>query len=100
MNTVGDNDDAGCNRPEEATVPMNTTPTTITVDAAKVRRLRGAEPQHRLANRAGLPQSFISGLECGRIRRPQVHTLAPLARALGVPVEELLQEVAADVTAP
>lgn len=53
----------------------------------KLRRDRGLT-QDALAERAGLLQTNICGLERGR-HRPSIHTVHALARALGVAPEEL-----------
>lgn len=46
--------------------------------------------QLALAKRAKVPQSYISELEAGTKRNPGLATLGKLAKALGVPVTELL----------
>jgi transcriptional regulator with XRE-family HTH domain len=46
--------------------------------------------QARLADEAGVSPTTVSGIESGRISRPQFGTLRKLARALGVEPEELL----------
>ena len=60
---------------------------------AVIRRLRKAQDltQERLAARAGIAQGHLSHLERGTRRDPSVATLKKLARALGVPVTELLE---------
>jgi transcriptional regulator with XRE-family HTH domain len=46
--------------------------------------------QARLADKAGVSPTTVSGIESGRIARPHFGTLRKLARALGVEPEELL----------
>lgn len=46
--------------------------------------------QSKLAQEAGVSPTTVSGIEGGRISRPHFGTLRKLARALGVPAEELL----------
>ena len=46
--------------------------------------------QVRLAEKAGVSPTTISGIESGRIGRPHFGTLRKLARALGVEPEELV----------
>jgi DNA-binding XRE family transcriptional regulator len=57
-----------------------------------IRRLREARDmtQQELATRAGLTQGYVSQLESGLKQSPSLPTLRKLARALGVPVAELL----------
>jgi transcriptional regulator with XRE-family HTH domain len=54
-----------------------------------IRRLRMLT-QARLAQKAGLSPTTVSGIETGKIGRPHFGTLGKLARALGVAPEELL----------
>jgi transcriptional regulator with XRE-family HTH domain len=67
-----------------------------------VRRLRLASclTQEELAERSGLSQQYISGLENGR-RNPTIVTIFELSQALGVShveiVQHTLQPVAANV---
>lgn len=58
-----------------------------------IRRLREAEglTQETLAKKAGVTQSYIAQLESGLKKSPSLPTLKKLARALGVPVTELLE---------
>jgi len=58
-----------------------------------VRRLREAAglTQARLARKARLTDAYISMLERGVKRSPSIPALARLAKALGVPVGELLE---------
>jgi transcriptional regulator with XRE-family HTH domain len=46
--------------------------------------------QARLADKAGVSPTTVSGIESGRISRPHFGTLRKLARALGVEPEELV----------
>ncbi len=56
-----------------------------------VQRLRLARgwSQEELADEAGIHRTYVSGVERG-VRNPTVTVLAKLAKALGVPVGELL----------
>ncbi len=54
-----------------------------------IRRLR-MWTQARLAQKAGVSPTTVSGIETGKIGRPHFGTLGKLARALGVAPEELL----------
>ena len=58
-----------------------------------VRRLRRQRQltQEQLAARTGLSQGHVSHLENGERLNPGMTTLKRLARALGVPVAELLK---------
>jgi transcriptional regulator with XRE-family HTH domain len=60
---------------------------------AIVRRLRRQRQltQEQLAARTGLSQGHVSHLENGERLNPGMTTLKRLARALGVPVAELLK---------
>jgi transcriptional regulator with XRE-family HTH domain len=60
---------------------------------AVVRRLRRQQDltQEQLARRAGLTQGHLSKIEAGMRQSPTAHTIKRLARALGVPVTELLE---------
>lgn len=57
-----------------------------------IRRLREQEDmtQGQLAKKAGVTQGYIAQLEGGLRKNPSLPTLKKLARALGVPVGELL----------
>lgn len=59
-------------------------------NAARLRKAAGLT-QEQLAERSGLSQQYISGLEQGR-RNPTVVTLYELATALGVSHVELVRE--------
>jgi transcriptional regulator with XRE-family HTH domain len=56
-----------------------------------LKRLREARAltQESLALAAGVPRSRIAALEGGRIANPGIETLLPLARALGVTLDDL-----------
>jgi transcriptional regulator with XRE-family HTH domain len=58
-----------------------------------IRRRRQARrmTQRQLARRAGVTQGRVAQLESGRSTSTTVRTLRALARALGVPVGELLK---------
>ncbi len=58
-----------------------------------LRRLREAKrmTQADLAKKAKVDQGYISTLEAGGKKNPGIDVLKRLARALGVPVTELLE---------
>jgi HTH-type transcriptional regulator/antitoxin HipB len=60
---------------------------------AVVRRLRRTQDltQAQLARRAGLAQGHVSEIETGVRTHPSAVVIKKLARALGVPVGELLE---------
>jgi transcriptional regulator with XRE-family HTH domain len=60
---------------------------------AVVRRLRRQQDltQEQLARRAGLNQGHLSQIESGARSYPSALVIKKLARALGVPVGELLE---------
>jgi transcriptional regulator with XRE-family HTH domain len=58
-------------------------------NAARIRREKGFT-QEQLAERSGLSQQYLSGLESGQ-RNPTVVTIYELATALGVSHLELLK---------
>jgi transcriptional regulator with XRE-family HTH domain len=58
-------------------------------NAARIRKERGLT-QEQLAERSGLSQQYLSGLERGQ-RNPTIVTLYELAEALGVPHVELVR---------
>ena len=47
--------------------------------------------QLALAKRAKVSQAYISEIEAGQRRNPGIETLTKIAKALGVPVTELLE---------
>jgi transcriptional regulator with XRE-family HTH domain len=57
-----------------------------------LKRLREAKAlsQLELAKRAGVAQAYLSELEAGQKKNPGIETLRKIAKALGVPVTELL----------
>jgi transcriptional regulator with XRE-family HTH domain len=57
-------------------------------NAARIRKARGLT-QEQLAERSGLSQQYLSGLELGR-RNPTIVTLYEIAAALGVSHVELV----------
>jgi transcriptional regulator with XRE-family HTH domain len=59
-----------------------------------VRKRREAREltQEKLAERAGLDATYISGIERG-LRNPGIKNVAKLARALGLPTAELCEGV-------
>lgn len=59
-------------------------------NAARLRKAAGLT-QEQLAERSGLSQQYISGLELGG-RNPTIVTIYELAQALGVSQVELVRE--------
>lgn len=57
-----------------------------------IRQLRGAKgvTQLQLAKRAKVTRGYLAQLEAGHKTNPSLPTLRKLAKALGVPVAELL----------
>jgi XRE family transcriptional regulator, master regulator for biofilm formation len=55
-----------------------------------LRETRGMS-QLELAKKADVAQGYISSLEAGEKKNPSITILKKLARALGVPVTELLE---------
>jgi transcriptional regulator with XRE-family HTH domain len=47
--------------------------------------------QYALAKKAGVAQGYISEMEAGAKKNPGIETLRRIAKALGVPVTELLE---------
>lgn len=56
----------------------------------RLREERGLS-QLALAKKARVAQAYISEMEAGEKKNPGIETLKKLARALGVPVTELLE---------
>lgn len=54
-------------------------------------RLEKGWSQKRLAEEAGLSQSFIHSIEVGQ-KSPTIRSIRKIAKALGVPVEEIIRE--------
>lgn len=50
--------------------------------------------QTELARRAGIKQGVLSYIENGRTKHPRVDTLAAIAAALGVSIEDLMEKKA------
>ena len=61
-------------------------------DAIRARRKEREFSQERLAERAELSTVFISRVECGK-ESPSLDSLVKIARALGVRVRDLVNEV-------
>jgi transcriptional regulator with XRE-family HTH domain len=57
---------------------------------AHIRRHRARLRREELAERAGVSADLVASLEQGRLANPTLRTLARLARALGVPLVELV----------
>lgn len=74
--------------------PMSSRPRSLTLFGQNVRRLRAVSgfTQERLADKADLDPTYISGIERG-VRNPTLAIIARLARALGVSLSELCKGV-------
>jgi transcriptional regulator with XRE-family HTH domain len=55
-----------------------------------ITKLRGRETQEALAKRAKVSRSYLAAIEAGHKTNPSLVVLQKLAKALGVPVTELL----------
>ena len=64
----------------------------VGLNVQRLRRLRDLS-QEELAHRAGIHQTYLSGVENGR-RNPSIAVLDRIATALGADVEELVARVA------
>ncbi len=73
---------------------MSSRQRSLTSFGQNVRRLRGVSgfTQERLADKADLDPTYISGIERG-IRNPTLMIIVRLAKALGVPLSELCKGV-------
>ena len=54
------------------------------------KRLEKGISQNQLAKMCNVPQSVISDIESGKTKAPRIDTLAAIASALGVTVDELI----------
>nr|PZN17650.1 MAG: XRE family transcriptional regulator [Chloroflexota bacterium] len=61
------------------------------VSVIKRLRLEKGWSQKRLAEEAGLSQSFIHSVETGE-KSPTIRSIRKIAKALGVPVEKIIHE--------
>ena len=55
-----------------------------------IKKLRGKRTQAEIAKEAGVTKNYIAMLEAGKRKNPSLPVLKRLAKALGVPVTELL----------
>jgi transcriptional regulator with XRE-family HTH domain len=58
--------------------------------ATMLKKLRGDMKQEDLAKRAKVSRGYLAALEAGHKKNPSLAVLQRLAKALGVPVTELL----------
>jgi transcriptional regulator with XRE-family HTH domain len=58
--------------------------------ATVITKLRQWETQEALAKRAKVSRSYLAAIEAGHRKNPSLVVLRKLAKALGVPVTELL----------
>jgi transcriptional regulator with XRE-family HTH domain len=58
--------------------------------AVVITRLRGDMTQEELARRAKVSRGYLAAIEAGHKKNPSLGVLQRLAKALGVPVTELL----------
>jgi len=54
-------------------------------------RLKNNLTQEKLAMKAGIPYTTFTKIESGVIKRPAVQTMAKIARALGITIDNLLK---------
>lgn len=73
---------------------MSSRPNPLTSFGQNVRHLRGASgfTQERLADKADLDPTYVSGIERG-VRNPTLLIIVRLAKALGVSLSELCKGV-------
>ena len=73
---------------------MSSRQRSLTCFGQNVRRLRSVSgfTQERLADRADLDPTYISGIERG-VRNPTLVIIVRLAKALGVPLSELCKDI-------
>jgi transcriptional regulator with XRE-family HTH domain len=66
----------------------------LTVFGLNVRRQRESRKftQEKLAEKADLDQTYISGIECG-VRNPSLKVIARIAKGLGVSLTELTRGI-------
>lgn len=55
-----------------------------------IKKLRGKRTQADIAKEAGVSKNYITMLEAGKRKNPSLPVLRRLAKALSVPVAELL----------
>lgn len=55
-----------------------------------IKKLRGKRTQAEIAKEAGVTKNYITMLEAGKRKNPSLPVLRRLAKALGVPLTELL----------
>jgi len=55
-----------------------------------IKELRGKRTQAEIAKEAGVTKNYITMLEAGKRKNPSLPVLRRLAKALGVPLTELL----------
>ena len=74
--------------------PMSSRARSLTSFGQNVRKLRGASgfTQERLADKADLDPTYISGIERG-VRNPTLLIIARLAKALGVSLSDLCKGI-------
>lgn len=73
---------------------MSSRQRSLTCFGQTVRKLRGVSgfTQERLADKADVDPTYISGIERG-VRNPTLLILVRLAKALGVPLSELCKDI-------
>lgn len=59
----------------------------------KIKKLRHRNnlTQEKLAIKAGVPYTTLTKIESGVIKKPAVQTMAKIAKALGVSIEDLIK---------
>ena len=63
---------------------------------AALRRARGERPVREVAAAAGVAEETVRKIERGAVPTPALFTVAAIAQVLGVALDDLVSEVAAD----
>ena len=65
-----------------------------------LREARGPRSMTEIAAASGVPVETLRKIETGRIATPAFFTIAALAAALGLPLEEIVRGTSAPASAP
>jgi transcriptional regulator with XRE-family HTH domain len=65
-----------------------------------LREARGPRSMTEIAAASGVPVETLRKIETGRIATPAFFTIAALATALGLPLEEIVRDTSAPASAP
>jgi transcriptional regulator with XRE-family HTH domain len=66
---------------------------------AALRRARGARPVREVAAAAGIAEETVRKIERGAVPTPALFTVAAIASVLGVPLNDLVDEVSNGIQA-